>query len=726
MDLRSYQIEAISKSFEWIKSGKKRFVLQSPTGCHREGQRVLAFDGSPIPVEAVRAGDTLLGLHGSRRKVIELHRGYEQMLRISPELGKSFVVNHGHILSLIDDSDRIEDMTVAQWEARHDRHRWRLFRVPEALARAPMDTRDLYTRVRFTVHPLGEENYYGFTLDGDGRYLLDDFTVTHNSGKTVIAAQLVRQAVKQNVVALFVAHRLELLEQAKNKLIDFGLEEDDINMILPGRKPRPSARIHVASVQSLATRPTLRDVRLVIVDEAHRSAAKTYYKHVFEPYSNATIIGMTATPARLDNKPLDMYDDILVVAQPRTLIDQGFIVEPRTFTVPDSELPDLTDVHVRGGDYDEHELEAAVNKKHLVGSIVQHYKERAEGMRAIAFATSIKHSKEIVDMFMAEGITAEHIDGECRESHRNAVIERLRSGETMVVSQVGLWIEGVDVPEAKCAILARPTKSLTTHLQSIGRVVRPWNDITPVVLDHAGNSIDLGLMSQDRTYSLYSKIKALKSDDTIRGWRCEACLMVNDPGKMVCDACGAERPKKPRKLLRTVEGKLIEIKPSDEDKKGYWNSLWRRAYANGELPSWVPERYFKRFGENPPDDWAPPQRAKPAFTYSQILNDVYRLQSVCVKQGLPKSWVIQKTKMKYDVDIDPSWDPVTFINTMNEKYMNKRSAEICEAWKRYGFEAPPRETYGLGMMTPPANKDNLIRFYGQDGKAAYDRMHPEK
>ena len=172
---------------------------------------------------------------------------------------------------------------------------------------------------------------------------------------------------------------------------------------------------------------------LVIVDEAHRALAKSY-REVAAAYPDAVHLGLSATPYRADGQGLgDAYDDLVVVSTPAQLIAEGFLVEPRVFTVRPSELPDLSGVRTRRGDYDERALAAAVDRQPLVGNIVEHWQRLADGRRTVAFAVSVEHSRHIAERFREAGIAAEHLDGTTTPLERDAILRRLERGETRVV-----------------------------------------------------------------------------------------------------------------------------------------------------------------------------------------------------------------------------------------------------------------------------------------------------
>ena len=327
------------------------------------------------------------------------------------------------------------------------------------------------------------------------------------SGKTVIAAFIVASAILKGKRVLFIAHRRELINQTFRKLVDANIPEQNIGIIMAkDKRTRPEALVQVASIDTLRRRK-FPEADLVIIDEAHRSLAVSYL-NVIAHYADkgVAVLGMTATPYRGDGKGLgDVYEALEIVASPRQLIEMGFLVEPRVFTVPNQFLPNLSGVRVRKGDYLESDLEEAVNQAQLVGNIVEHWLQRANGVRTVAFAVSVAHSKNICQQFVAKGIPAEHLDGETPMVVRDAILARLQAGVTKIVCNCGVLCEGWDQPSVKCAILARPTKSTGLYLQQGGRILRPWEGVGALILDHAGNARMHGLPQDDRELTLDAK-----------------------------------------------------------------------------------------------------------------------------------------------------------------------------------------------------------------------------
>jgi superfamily II DNA or RNA helicase len=443
------------------------------------------------------------------------------------------------------------------------------------------------------------------------------------SGKTVIFAHVVADAVVRGQLVLVVAHRRELIQQTYEKLLRAGLEERQVGVVMAtDARRRPTAPVQVASIDTLRHRPKP-PADLVIVDEAHRELARSY-REMRAHYPDAVHLGFTATPYRADNRGLgEFYEDLLLVASIRELIDQGYLVEPRVFTVPADRLPNLAGVRVRAGDYAQDQLDEAVDQAKLVGDIVEHWIKHACGVRTVAFAVSVKHSKHISERFREAGIAAEHLDGTTPLPERDAMLARLERGETLVVTNCGVLCEGWDQPSAKCAVLARPTKSTGLYLQQSGRILRPWNGQRAIVLDHAGCAREHGLPQDEREFSLEPKRKRRRGEAIEVPIRvCDGCQAVLPARVRVCPECGfffaEERP-----VPTEVEGQLVEAKageaagalgdqqsgrrPKAEGDRALQRATFEqmRALARSQRrdEAWARERFIERYGAPPPQEW---------------------------------------------------------------------------------------------------------------------------
>lgn len=402
------------------------------------------------------------------------------------------------------------------------------------------------------------------------------FVAATGAGKTVCFSTITEGAIRKLSRVVIIAPRREIVRQTYIKLIQSGLAPEQIGVQLGGvrthrhvksddpwvahARRRPKAPIQLGTLPSFARRDWITHNNapdILIIDEAHQALAKSYVTFVAKCRENnpkMLVLGFTATPWRGDGKGLDaMFDRLVTIAKPHELaewIDPAtgcpYLMRPRVFTVPPDQMADTSHIKIKKNadgllDYDQKALEEESSKPKLIGSIVENWKLRATGIRTVCFAVSVAHSKKIVERFVAEGVPAEHLDGDMTSVDRDAVLGRLASGETLVVCNCNVLTEGFDLPILGCIILARKTESLALGIQMIGRGLRyhPEKD-RPVVLDHAGFIEYHGGPMMDREYSLEAPPK--RKRDQKMGKTCQSCLAVVDLGVMICPECGEPFP----------------------------------------------------------------------------------------------------------------------------------------------------------------------------------------
>lgn len=426
------------------------------------------------------------------------------------------------------------------------------------------------------------------------------YTLPTACGKTVIAARIVANALREGQRVLFVAHRREIILQTAKKFVDDGIREEDIGVLL-GEEPslrRPDAPIQIASIQFIGRGllkgeidpKRLPPATMVVFDEAHRSAAPNYLA-VAGQYPDATILGLTATPHRTGSKSSmrDMFDELVIGAMPSEMVAGGWLAVPRIFSKSGLTDPirDLKAMGVTksGADWKPSKLiEAVRGKRELVGDIVEHWKRHANGYRTVVFSVSVEHSKEIAAAFIAHGVTAAHIDGETSTGDREGVLDRLRSGAVKVVTNCEILTEGWDLPELRCCIIARPTLSLVLYLQQIGRLLRPFNGERPVILDHAGNVFLYGLPTHDWPWSLDGRLSSAKSAP-MKICPNGACEAVMPAGTAVCPECGHDFEIERALRVAARPGELAEVKQRALDE--IVAERRRIAMERGYLPGWA-------------------------------------------------------------------------------------------------------------------------------------------
>ena len=465
------------------------------------------------------------------------------------------------------------------------------------------------------------------------------------AGKTVFAGHIQMAVAGRGKRALFAAHRLELLEQPYKKLVDAGVDESLLSIRGGGerKRRRADAPLQICSIGSLK-RGDFRGYDVIFIDEAHRAACKSYLDALEDVDPNTIIIGLTATPERLDGKGLDTagFTVIIVAAQPSLLIERGYIVDPDVYTAPDHLLPDLSNVTI-GEDFAKKSTAVAVDRVELIGGIVEHYAKLGQGLPAISFAVNVPHSKNIVAMFEGVGIRAVHVDGGSRREIRSGALKDLREGRVRVVSQCDLWVEGLDEPELRVCIDGQPTASLTRHLQKAGRVMRPNRGLPSIILDHAGNTMRHGLPSEDRTYSLKGRPKGVPRIPSLR--RCNKCYLIVKLSATKCHGCGQSLGPEQVVQITYTPQQLAKIDP-ESFKHAYWNKLWLEAYEMGDNAHGVRRKYEKRFNA-PPQGWDPPRRPPVDRSPQAMAKKREILWMIAKRNELPDQWVRDRLERIY-------------------------------------------------------------------------------
>lgn len=425
------------------------------------------------------------------------------------------------------------------------------------------------------------------------------FVLPTGGGKTCVASHIIQLALVKGSRVLFVAHRMELIDQAVRTLEECGVEAIGV-MRANDPRTRPEARVQVASIQTLARRAKP-PADLVIVDEAHRSAAASYVRNIFDSYT--TVLGLTATPARQDGKPLGtLFDALVLGAKYSELLASGHIVAPKVYALPP---PDLSSVKTRAGDYEQEALARAMSTDELNGQVVETWARLALGRRTVVFAVSIAHSLSLLSRFVLAGVKAEHLDGTTPEDERRGILARLASGATTVVCNVGVLCEGWDMPSCKCLVLARPTRSLVLYMQMAGRILRPFEGLDPIILDHAGAVDAHGFPHMDRIWSLSDRVKRAASPASAR--MCPRCGAPWPAGIPSCPAC--EYVTRARVLVPDeTEAELVERRlPTPEEQ---WDGWVETARRRGYAPGWVYHRHEETFGHGPTrEQWCEIKRA---------------------------------------------------------------------------------------------------------------------
>lgn len=740
MLLRPRQKTFVERSVEALSEHGNSLGV-APTGCHAAGTPILMFDGTIKNVEDIRVGDQLMGKDSTPRRVLELHRGHDDMFEIKPIKGEPFIVNRGHILSLVrtnakktndkTEQETIENISVENYLRTSPtyKHQHKLYRArisfggrkrlpldpyflgillgdgglkssppnittadPEVIyacydladriglrlrveqipgneantyhfvkdraARNPLSdilrSIDVYgkgaadkhiphiyktasnqaraallaglldtdgymyknvlefstaskqladdvafiarslgfqalpkpkvvngttyyrfclsgdfseiplrvarripekrkqkknvLRTGFTVHEAGHGEYFGFTVDGDNLYLMGDFTVTHNSGKTIMLSAVVGDSLKGNdKKACVLAHRDELTSQNRSK---FSRVNPDISTsVYDATEKSWAGRTTFAMVPTLAREQNLIDIPkldLLVIDEAHHAVANGYQKiikAVKAKNEDCKIFGVTATPMRGDRKGLrPVFSNIADQITLEELIKAGHLVPPRTFVVDVGVQDKLRNVKKIASDFDMGEVDKIMNKLPVTASVIKHWKEKAGDRKTIVFCSTVNHARSVYEAFCDADINTTLIHGELSKQERKDALKSYEDGDTQVVVNVAVLTEGYDYTPTSCVILLRPSSFRSTMTQMVGRGLRTvdpseYPNIIKtdcIVLDFGTSTILHGSLEQDVSLDVpETKREAPKKD-------CPDCGAIVPASARECSLCGYE------------------------------------------------------------------------------------------------------------------------------------------------------------------------------------------
>jgi DNA repair protein RadD len=389
------------------------------------------------------------------------------------------------------------------------------------------------------------------------------YVLPTGGGKTVIFAFIAASAANRGRRILILVHRQELVDQTSGALSGMAVPHG----IIAAGYPSTDAHVQVASVMTMVRRLDRYQQQpfdLVVIDEAHHSVAGSW-RTILDAFPAAYVLGVTATPERLDGKGLGVgsggiFDHLIIGPRVSELVAGKYLVPARTFGW---KPPDLSGVRTIAGEYDQNAIAAVMSHPDIVGDAVEHYAHMCGG-RAIAYCVNIKHSELVAERFRAQGFRAQHIDDETDDAVRRAAVAALAAGELEVLTNCQIFTEGVDVPVLDAVIELRPTQSLALCLQMQGRALRAApGKMMANIFDHAGNWTRHGLYDEDRVWSLQGRAKQKRGADGDPAVTCcSDCHAVLKARVKRCPHCGFAFEIVPHEIVE-MAGELSEISQDD-------------------------------------------------------------------------------------------------------------------------------------------------------------------
>jgi superfamily II DNA or RNA helicase len=406
--------------------------------------------------------------------------------------------------------------------------------------------------------------------EGCKRFLITSPT---GSGKTCLTAHMLKTAASKGMDSLFLVHRRELIKQSSNT---FGAVNVRHGIISAGFRPDYVPHVQIGSIGTVGNRiHKIKKPTLIIWDECHHIASNSWTK-IFHAFPDAFHVGLTATPERLDGKGLGKYFEHMIRGpEVEWLIDEGYLCKYVIYAPPG---PSMENVKIRMGDFSKKEVNEAYLTPQILGDSVKLYRKHIDGKRAIVFSPSIEYSENLILAFNADGVRARHVDGESEEELRDGAIRSFKEDELKILSNVGLFGEGFDVPALDSVIDSSPTMSLSAYLQRFGRCLRPmYAPGMPletreqrfaaiaagpkpfaVYLDQAGNVLRHGLPDEFRDWDLEGRKgrDAKKQSAPIK--TCGQCYAVNHAAAVFCKQCGFQFRTEGR-AIEKVDGDLVKV-----------------------------------------------------------------------------------------------------------------------------------------------------------------------
>ena len=333
------------------------------------------------------------------------------------------------------------------------------------------------------------------------------------TGKTVLMTEVIK-GTRQPV--LIVAHRRELIEQirqtldrrTKEQVFDRRTEEQkDID-----RRTEGQNFVTVTSIQKLSRAEEndlllAQEYSLIIIDEAHHALAKTY-RQLWERWTEAKFLGLTATPCRLSGEGFeDLFDVLLQGEDIQWFIDQKWLSDFEYVSArPDSlVMHQIGGLWKRGadGDYQTKEMVTVMDVPESIAHLYDSYEAFAWGKKGIVYAIDRAHASHIAEYYQSKGVRCAVIDSQTPAVERAQIVESYKASPCSVdvIVNVDIFSEGFDCPEVEFIQLARPTLSLSKYLQQVGRGMRVSEGKDCVlILDNVGLYQTFGLPTESRDW----------------------------------------------------------------------------------------------------------------------------------------------------------------------------------------------------------------------------------
>lgn len=474
------------------------------------------------------------------------------------------------------------------------------------------------------------------------------------SGKSIILASIVADAVSKGKICLILVTRSLLVGQLSKSLSMFDIEH---SFIKAGKPFELGKTCYIGTLQSISARGLPISFDVLVVDEAHETTFHKAFEKLISQCLDPWVFGFTASPWRLSSKEslAEKYEKAVYAPVTSKLIEMGFLVPGIYYGFPSK--PSVSGLKLVRGDYRESDLEIACNTPELVAHVVEQFRSICPSRKAICFTVNIAHGKAIEREFIENGFACRHVDGSMPEKEREQIYAQLEKGEIQILVSCNVTTTGFDVKSIDCVILCRPTASKSLHFQQVGRAMRiapGTNKKDFICLDQAGNilkfgppeSLTLAHLAMDSPGSQTAGDPPMKE--------CPHCHYMSLISKPICEKCGYIFPVAQSNKLKLTED-FVRIDEKDQQRKLRKFQLMARAcFRDRKNWSIALASFRNKFGE-----WPSPEICYQAVfqginTEANQIKFAEYLIEWASKKGKKPSAVLNILKNEFDKALLPS------------------------------------------------------------------------
>lgn len=373
------------------------------------------------------------------------------------------------------------------------------------------------------------------------------------SGKTAMFAYMCEQHIQKHTQGCvwFLVHRRELIDQTnatfkKMNVSKKGVLTDMVQTVSRNITNYPP--------------PTM-----IVFDEAHHASARTWQK-ILEAFPSVPLIGLTATPCRLDGRPLgDIFDTLVEGPGAQWLIDNEFLSRYEYFA-PRLNL-ESAEWQIKGNDYDQKQVGKVMDERKIYGDVMRYFDPLR---KTIIYCPDIEFSQKLAEELNKRfGYVCEHFDGDTPKSERKRIVDEFRDGKIRALCNVDLIGEGFDVPDCDTCFLLRPTMSVSLFIQQAMRCMRFQKGKVATIYDFVGNVFRHGMPTERREWSLTksSKVRNKTQEKDLLVRECTHCLRVYEGTKPVCPYCGFNNGKTRAQIKQEQEAEMLKIEEMERKKE---------------------------------------------------------------------------------------------------------------------------------------------------------------